>query len=70
MLELNKIYNMDCLNGLKQLDDESIDLFITDPPYKLNKTTGSSTSSSKADRWKGNLKAGDKYYIEKNHPNE
>ena len=60
MLELNKIYNMDCLNGLKQLDDESIDLFITDPPYKLNKTTGSSTSSSKADRWQGNLKAGDK----------
>ena len=32
---------MDCLEGLKQLDDESIDLFITDPPYKLNKTTGS-----------------------------
>ena len=51
---------MDCLEGLKQLDDESIDLFITDPPYKLNKTTGSSTSSSKADRWQGNLKAGDK----------
>ena len=60
MLELNQIYNMDCLEGLKQLDDESIDLFITDPPYKLNKTTGSSTSSSKADRWQGNLKAGDK----------
>ena len=36
ILELNKNYNMDCLEGLKQLDDESIDLFITDPPYKLN----------------------------------
>ena len=33
MLELNKIYNMDCLNGLKQLDDESIDLTVTSPPY-------------------------------------
>ena len=33
MLELNKIYNMDCLEGLKQLDDESIALTVTSPPY-------------------------------------
>jgi modification methylase len=33
MLELNKIYNVDVLDGLKQLDDESIDLIITSPPY-------------------------------------
>ena len=29
MLELNKIYNVDCLDGLSKLDDESIDLIIT-----------------------------------------
>jgi site-specific DNA-methyltransferase (adenine-specific) len=33
MLELNKIYNMDCLDGLKLLDDKSIDLTVTSPPY-------------------------------------
>lgn len=33
MLELNKIYCMDVLDGLRQLDDESIDLIITSPPY-------------------------------------
>lgn len=33
MLELNKIYNIDVLEGLKQLDNESIDLIITSPPY-------------------------------------
>jgi len=33
MLELNKIYNMDCLDGLKLLDDECIDLTVTSPPY-------------------------------------
>ncbi len=33
MLELNKIYNMDCLEGLKKLDDNSIDLIVTSPPY-------------------------------------
>lgn len=33
MLEKNKIYCCDVLDGLKQLDDESIDLIITSPPY-------------------------------------
>jgi DNA modification methylase len=33
MLELNKIYNMDCLEGLKQLDDNSINCCVTSPPY-------------------------------------
>lgn len=33
MMELNQIYNMDCLEGMKQLEDNSIDLIITSPPY-------------------------------------
>lgn len=33
MLEINKIYNMDCLEGMKLLDDESVDLTVTSPPY-------------------------------------
>lgn len=35
MLPINKIYNMDCMEGMKQLPDESIDLVVTDPPYKI-----------------------------------
>ena len=35
MLELNKIYNMDCIEGLKLLDDNSIDLIVTSPPYNV-----------------------------------
>ena len=35
MLELDKIYNMDCIEGLKQLGSASIDTIITDPPYGL-----------------------------------
>lgn len=35
-LELNKIYCMDCVDGIKQLDDYSIDLTLTDFPYGLN----------------------------------
>lgn len=33
MLEMNRIYNMDCVDGMKLLDDESIDLTVTSPPY-------------------------------------
>ena len=60
MLEINKIYNQDCLDGMKYIEDKSIDMVITDPPFKLNKTTGSMTSSSMSEKWQGNLKAGDK----------
>lgn len=36
MIEINKIHNMDCLEGLKLIEDNSIDLILTDPPYNLN----------------------------------
>ena len=35
MLELNKIYNMDCIEGMKLIEDNSIDSIVTDPPYGL-----------------------------------
>jgi site-specific DNA-methyltransferase (adenine-specific) len=35
MLELNKIYFQDSLEGLKLIDDESINLICIDPPYFL-----------------------------------
>jgi DNA modification methylase len=33
MLELNKLYNMDCLEGMKGIPDKSIDMILTDIPY-------------------------------------
>ncbi|UGL60742.1 DNA methylase [Staphylococcus phage vB_SauM-HM01] len=38
-LELNKIYNEDCLEGMKKIPDNSIDLIVTDPPYLINYKT-------------------------------
>ncbi len=35
MLEINKIHNTDCLEGMKLLDDNSVDSIVTDPPYEL-----------------------------------
>lgn len=33
-MELNNLYNMDCIEGIKQIPAECIDLIVTDPPYK------------------------------------
>lgn len=33
MLEINKIYNEDCLEGMKKIDDKSVDMICTDLPY-------------------------------------
>jgi site-specific DNA-methyltransferase (adenine-specific) len=33
MLEINRIYNSDCLEGMKLIDDKSIDLILCDLPY-------------------------------------
>jgi len=35
MLQPNNIYLGDCLDVMKDMDNESVDLCITDPPYKL-----------------------------------
>lgn len=34
-MEINKIYNEDCLETLRRLPDNSIDLIIADPPYEI-----------------------------------
>lgn len=35
-LELNRIYQMDCVEGMKLIPDESVELVVTDPPYLMN----------------------------------
>lgn len=44
-IELNKIYNEDCLEGMKRIPDNYIDLICTDVPYKLTSRGSSGTMS-------------------------
>ena len=37
MISENNIYNMSCLDGMKQMPDNSVDIIIADPPYNLSK---------------------------------
>jgi len=31
--EIDRVYNMDCIEGMKKLPEKSVDLVLTDPPY-------------------------------------
>jgi len=35
-IEINKIYNMNCIEGMKLIPKNKIDLIITDPPFAIN----------------------------------
>ena len=40
-MEVNKIYNMECVEGMRMLKDSCIDLTVTSPPYdNLRKYNG------------------------------
>lgn len=39
MLEYNQVYNMDCLEGMKEIPQGTVNLVIADPPYFLGMTS-------------------------------
>ena len=65
MLELNKLYNMDCMEGMKQFPDKYFELAIVDPPYGINfakKHTGRGWIVRESKDW--DKKIPDKAYFE------
>ena len=48
MLEVNKIYNMDCLEGMKMMEDNSVDITFTSPPYNDTGTKNEKVSELKS----------------------
>ena len=48
---LNTIYHEDCIEGIKGLNDSSVDLIVADPPYNLNKNFGKWDESKNKDIW-------------------
>ena len=39
MLEINNIYNEDCLEGMKKIDDKSVDFIFTDLPFSTTQNS-------------------------------
>lgn len=48
-LEFNKIYNEDCIEGMRKISKNSIDLMVVDPPFTFG--LGSSINNTKLDNW-------------------
>jgi len=46
-IELDKVYKIDALDGMKQLEDFGIDLIVTDPPYGIGETNEKNLSRGK-----------------------
>tara|TARA_R110002012_G_scaffold47730_3_gene124850 strand:- start:191 stop:859 length:669 start_codon:yes stop_codon:yes gene_type:complete len=46
-MKTNIIHNMDCLQGLKELPDNCIDLIVTDPPYRISYKSNYGTNEYK-----------------------
>lgn len=55
-IKLNTVYNMDFIKGVKYISDKSIDLVVTDPPYKL--VQGGCTNKAVTLKGATNLKNG------------
>lgn len=49
-MRLNYIDNIDCLEGLREIPDKSVDLIVTDPPYGIN-TKSAMNTGSKLNPW-------------------
>src|SRR3989338_8430420 len=48
---LNKIIYGDCLEVMKTMPDESVDLVVTSPPYNLKNSTGNGMKDGRCGKW-------------------
>lgn len=59
MLEMNRLYNMDCMEGMAQFPDKYFELAIVDPPYgisinhNMGRRKGDKPSDYKKVKWDG-----------------
>jgi len=47
MLKINSIYNLDCIDFLRKVDNNSVQLAVVDPPYNMHKADWDTFKSEK-----------------------
>lgn len=65
-MQTNKIYNIDCIEGMRLLPNNSIDLTVTSPPYDNLRTYNGNIDQWSFDKFKFNLH--DTMIYQKNNP--
>ena len=65
MIDVNRIYNEDCLTTMNSMEDNSIDVVVTSPPYNMGKgrRNGNSNASLNYDSYDDNLPL-DEYFLQ------
>ncbi len=48
---INKIICADCIEVMKQIPDNSVDLVVTSPPYNLKNSTGNGMKDGRGGKW-------------------
>ena len=48
---INKIICDDCIEVMKQMPDNSVDLVVTSPPYNLKNSTGNGMKDGRGGKW-------------------
>lgn len=48
----NKIIQGDCVEVMRQIPDESVDLVVTSPPYNLKNSSGNGMKDPRSGKWK------------------
>ena len=64
-MKLNGFYNMDCMEGMKQIPDKYFDLAIVDPPYGIDNNSSGRLGhyGGKGKTWDSDIPS-DEYFIE------
>ena len=60
--ELNTLYNMDCMEAMKDIPDKYFELAIVDPPYGIGRFGSRVCKESKINKW--DIKPTDEYFRE------
>lgn len=55
MLELNRLHNMDCMEGMKQFPDKYFELAIVDPPYGIGISENPVRQAHAKKQWDKNI---------------
>jgi len=49
--KIQKIINQDCIEGMKEIDSDSVDIVICDPPYNIGKDFGNNSDKQEMDKY-------------------
>src|ERR1039457_4273425 len=50
---INRIVCGDCIETMRQMPNESVDLIVTSPPYNLKNSTGNGMKDGRGGKWAG-----------------